>query len=84
MFFRPTSNQRIPPDCKNIPPSYKGECLSDEEPTSEEYEDLDGSLQETLNTTGTQNRTALSGPSPCPNGSKRNGRKICKKIVYID
>lgn len=76
--------EAILPDCKDVlvkNPNYKGECLNDAFPTSDEYDDFAESNQEQLTSSnGTQNRTLFGGRLPCPKGYLRNHRNFCKKI----
>lgn len=73
------SNQELK-SCDEIlkqDPEFKGDCLSENEPTDEEYEDL----YENISTPKPQAEDRfIFSAFPCPNQYKRDRRNSCKKI----
>ena len=90
MYIRPTKpaaiTETILPDCKDElkkNPNFKGDCLKDLYPTSDEYEEFaDSNPEEIATSNDTENRTLFGSkqPPPCPGGYMRNKSNKCKKI----
>lgn len=67
--------------CKEFVPDGKSnQCLTDEEPTSEEYEEFEKSLSTTTKSSTTDFNGIFSS---CPYGFRQNKFGVCKKIKII-
>lgn len=67
-------------------PNFTGDCLTNQKPTIDEYEDFFYEQQSKTSTTlkgeESQNRTVFFPPKTCPKGYAMDHKGVCRKVNW--
>lgn len=82
--FRRNSSESLPM-CKDAKkdPAFRGECLTKQRPTSDEYDDASLQNEPTVITGDAQNRNAIVARKPCPRDHGKDHRGVCRKVKIL-